>query len=92
MNFRQRQGDILGFDPYSSAAAYSVAGDYPVTPAGGRNLIDSRLKFCPQRIGAFVQAAFQEFDADINAQFFSGGFDIERQYGTRDHVWFFVFQ
>jgi hypothetical protein len=39
-----------------------------------------------------VKATFQEFDADIKAQFFGGVFDIERQHGTCDHVWFFVFQ
>ena len=64
MNFRQRQGDILGLDPDRSTAAYPVAGDDPVTAAGGRNLIDGRLQFCPQRIGAFVQAAFQELNAE----------------------------
>jgi hypothetical protein len=92
MDFRQRQGDILGLDPDSPSAAYPVSGDDPVTPAGGRNLIDGSLKFCPKRVGAVVQAALQEFDADINAQFLGSGFDIECQHGTRDHVWFFVFQ
>ena len=92
MHFGQRQGNIPGFDSDRPAAANPIAGDDPVTAAGGRNMIDGCLKFCPQRIGAIVQAALQEFDADINAPFLGDGLNIERQYGTCDHVWFFVFQ
>jgi len=78
--------------PNGSAAAHPVTDDDSVTAAGCRNLIDGGLKFFPQGIGAIVQAAFQEFNADIHAQFFSGRLDIERQHGACDHVWFLIFQ